>query len=108
MAEKELNILIYAETYTEPLSKYAIILSNEEDDISWNCGKDNVVMYGFNKDVVIPGVNALAFNFVRATSPEFPIRINITSKTKVKFITVCRQVNEEKYKAIPIEYVSEL
>lgn len=106
--EKELNILIYAETYTEPLSKYAIILSNEEDDISWNCGKDNVVMYGFNKDVVIPGVNALAFNFVRATSPEFPIRINITSKTKVKFITVCRQVNEEKYKAIPIEYVSEL
>ena len=107
-SEKEVNVLIYAETYMEPISRYAIIFLNEEADINWNCGKDLAVMYGFNRDVGIPGVNALSFNFSRATTPEFPVRINITSKTKMEYVTVCRQVDEEKYQVIPIEYVSEL
>ena len=107
-SEKEANILIYAETYMEPISRYAIMLMNKEEDITWNCDKDKAVVYGFNKDVVLPGVNALALNISRATTPEFPVRINITSKTKIQFIAVWRQVNEENYTVVSVEYVSEL
>lgn len=47
--EKEAEILFYAETYMEPISRYGIILANEEDDITWKCETDPMTLSGFNK-----------------------------------------------------------
>lgn len=83
-SDTEAEILIYAETYMEPISRYAIVMANEENDITWKCETDNMTLSGFNKNAVNIGhlnFNALAITVNRATTPEFPVRIKVTSKT---------------------------
>ena len=106
----EAEILIYAETYMEPISRYAIVMANEEDDITWNCETDNMTLSGFNKNAVNIGhlnFNALAITVNRATTPEFPVRIKVTSKTKLKFIGVMKAQNENRYVMIPYDFVTD-
>lgn len=110
-SDTEAEILIYAQTYMEPISRYAIVISNEENDITWNCETDNMTMTGFNKNAVHVGplnFNALAITVNRATTPEFPVRIKVTSKTKLNFICVMKAQNENKYVMIPHDFVTNL
>ncbi len=109
--EKEAEILFYAETYMEPISRYGIILANEEEDITWKCETDPMIIEGFNNAAVNIGnvaFNALAITVQRATTPEFPVKIRVTSKTKLKFVGVMRSYSEEKYKVIPFKIVDNL
>lgn len=106
--EKEAEILFYAETYMEPISRYGIILANEEDDITWKCETDPMTLSGFNKAAVHVGsisYNVLAVTVQRATAPGFPVKIKVTSKTKMRFIGVMRAYNENGYKAISFKIV---
>ena len=94
----------------EPISRYAIVMANEEDDITWNCETDNMTLSGFNKNAVNIGhlnFNALAITVNRATTPEFPVRIKVTSKTKLKFIGVMKAQNENRYVMIPYDFVTD-
>ena len=109
--EKEAEILFYAETYMEPISRYGIILANEEDDITWKCETDPMTLSGFNKAAVHVGsisYNVLAVTVQRATAPGFPVKIKVTSKTKMRFIGVMRAYNENGYKAISFKIVDSL
>lgn len=109
-SDTEAEILIYAETYMEPISRYAIVISNEENDITWNCETDNMTITGFNKNAVHMGplsFNALAITVNRATAPGFPVRIKVTSKTKLNFVCVMKAQNENKYVGIPHDYVAD-
>lgn len=109
--EKEAEILFYAETYMEPISRYGIILANEEEDITWKCETDPMTLNGFNKAAVHVGnisYNVLAVTVQRATAPGFPVKIKVTSKTKLMFIGVMRAYNEKAYKAIPFKIVDSL
>lgn len=86
LSEKEAEILIYAETYMEPISRYGIVLANEESDITWECETDKMVFHGFNKEAAHIGpfkFNVLAITINRATTPDFPVRIKVTSQTKL-------------------------
>ena len=106
IGEKEIDIEIYAETYMEPISRYAIAMKNEKSDIQWECKTDPMVLTGFNENsVAINGeykYNALAITLQRATVPGFPVKINIKSKTKLEFITVMRAKSGDKYEGIPV------
>lgn len=111
ISEKEAEILFYAETYMEPISRYGIVLGNEEEDITWECETDAVTLNGFNKAAAYIGdlkFNVLAVTVQRATTPEFPVRIKVTSKTKLAFIGVMRAYSEGNYKVIPFKCVDNL
>ena len=110
-SEKEVDVLFYAETYMEPISRYGIILTNEEEDITWECESDPMTLSGFNKAAIhVAGLplNVLAVTVQRATTPEFPVKIKVMSKTKLEFMGVMRAYGEGKYKAIPFDYVDNL
>ena len=64
---------------------------------------DPMTLSGFNKAAVHVGsisYNVLAVTVQRATAPGFPVKIKVTSKTKMRFIGVMRAYNENGYKAI--------
>lgn len=52
--------------------------------------------------------NVLAVTVQRATAPGFPVKIKVTSKTKMRFIGVMRAYNENGYKAISFKIVDSL
>lgn len=111
ISEKEAEILFYAEIYMEPISRYGIILANEENDITWHCEGEAMTMHGFNKSAAHIGeksFNVLAVTVQRATAPGFPVKIIVTSKTKIQFAGVMRAYSEGKYKTIPFRFVNSL
>lgn len=111
ISEKEVEILFYAETYMEPMSRYGIVLVNDEDDITWTCETDPLTMSGFNKAGVHIGAmafNVLAVTVQRATVPGFPVKVKVTSKTNLNFIGVMRSHSEGKYRGTPFEFVDSL
>lgn len=100
----EMIIEFRAETYMEPISRYAILISNEESDINIKCESDAMFTQGFNKNITLNNgftCNALAAFSTRATSPGFPFTVKITSKTEIKFIGVMRAVTENEFRMIP-------
>lgn len=108
-SDQEVEVEFYAETYMEPISRYGIILKNEEDDIIWKCITDPFCLNGFNKDAVTLfntfKANVLAITVQRATAPGFPVTISVKSKTRLNFIGVLRAVSNEKYEAVPCTFV---
>ncbi len=100
----EMVIEFRAETYMEPISRYAILVKNAENDISINCESDAIFTQGFNKDITLNNgliCNALATFSTRATSPGFPFKVKVTSKTQIEFIGVMRAVSENEFRMIP-------
>ena len=51
---KEYDFEFFAETYMEPISNYAIVVDNLEEDINVSCLSDPMFLQGFNKDQVRP------------------------------------------------------
>ena len=100
----EIIIEFRAETYMEPISRYAILIKNEENDISITCESDSIFSQGFNKNITLNNgltCNALAAFTTRATSPGFPFKVKVTSVTKIEFIGVMRAVSENEFRMIP-------
>lgn len=107
ISEKEIEVEFYAETYMEPISRYGIIVKNDESDVTWKCTSDPLCLNGFNKDVatVLNGIkaNVIAVTVQRATTPGFPVIINVHSKTTLSFLGVLRAKNKEWYEGIPFK-----
>lgn len=103
-SSSEMLIEFRAETYMEPISRYAILVKNEENDIIIKCESDAMFTHGFNKDITLNNgltCNALAAFSTRATSPGFPFKVKVISKTQIEFIGVMRAVSENEFRMIP-------
>lgn len=106
--DQDIEVEFYAETYMEPISRYGIVIKNDESDVEWKCTSDPLCLNGFNKDAAtILGcikANVIAVTVQRATTPGFPVTINVHSKTKLAFLGVLRAKNTERYESIPIKF----
>ena len=110
---KEYDFEFFAETYMEPISNYAIVVDNLEEDINVSCLSDPMFLQGFNKDQVIfssPNGNrtysAIAVSVQRATSPGFPLKVKIQSKSNLNFICVLRAIDSQNYTEIPFRFIN--
>lgn len=104
ISNQKIEIEFRAETYLEPISRYAILIKNTEDDISYKCTSDGMFMNGFNSGIVLNNgisCNAVAITVNRATSPGFPVKVVLESKTELQFLGLMRAENAEKYRVIP-------
>lgn len=94
-----------AETYMEPQSKFAILLGNNQEDITW---KLEGITYptNFLKDYKVGEemFNVLQVARAEATSPGFPLVVNITSKNNQKIVIsgLMHAKAATQYKDIPI------
>lgn len=104
MSENELTIEFRAEVYLEPISKYVVLLKNDEAVISHSCLSDSLYNNGFNTDLRLNNgivCNGLAFIIHRATAPGFPVRVQLKSKSKINFLGLLRARSENEYVSIP-------
>lgn len=107
ISDREIDVEFYAETYMEPISRYGIIVSNEEADVDWRCTSDATFLSGFNKDGAnafgVLKFNVLAVTVQRATTPGFPVIVKVQSKSQLNFIGVLRAKNSDVYESISWE-----
>jgi len=103
----ELYLEVRAETYVEPMSKYIVLLQHNEDEIDGKCINNVLIQQVFVKDVEVGEnykSNGIFFDIVRPTTPGFPIKFSIKSKTgtPLRFNGIMRQLSENKIRHIPI------
>jgi hypothetical protein len=107
---KKFVIEIKPQYYMEPISKYAILISNQENEVKWNVKTDSVCSQGFNADIALSDgtiCNAIYIEIFRATTPDFPLIVEISPKTNtvvVNVIGVLEKVNSPVCKCIPIVF----
>jgi len=73
-----------AQFYMEPISKYIIILDNDENDISWNVLSDSEYYSSINQGMFFINdkpLNALYIGVDRATTPTYSVVVEIKQKT---------------------------
>lgn len=104
----KLEIEFRAETYMEPISRYAVLVSNSEENVSYICTSDNMVTSGFNAGIKLSEAvqcNAIALGVNRPTSPGFPVKVTVQSENGVGFMGVMRAVSDKQFKMIPYKFV---
>ncbi|MGU9937580.1 toll/interleukin-1 receptor domain-containing protein [Empedobacter brevis] len=105
--EKEINIEIRAETYVEPMSKYLLLVENLDNEVDGKCTNQVLIQQVFMKDVNVADnykCNGIYFEVVGPTTPGFPIRFTLKSKTEkpLKFKGVMRGISEDIIRPVPI------
>ncbi|HUT96908.1 MAG TPA: toll/interleukin-1 receptor domain-containing protein [Dehalococcoidales bacterium] len=103
--DRELTVEFRAETYLEPISRYLILVDNDEGDIEVKCKSDSMFSQGFHKDLQFGGIktNGIFVEVARGTAPGFPFVVKLTQKTDkaIKLSGLMRAVKEGEFKMIP-------
>lgn len=110
--DNELTIEFRAETYLEPISRYLILVDNDEGDVEVKCESDGMLRRGFNKDLPLDSgikTNGFSLGVERGTAPGFPFVVKLTRKTDkpIKLNGLMRAVKQNQYHMIPIIKLSE-
>lgn len=98
-----------AHVYMEPLSRYAILHSHEEDDISCELFSGGVVFpIKFAKDLALSNgkkANAFFINQDRPTLPGFPVIVKLSSSRgkSINILGAMKATSFDQYELIPIE-----
>lgn len=81
--DREVTIEFRAEAFTEPHSKYMVLIENTEDELSCALvSSPSMFMMGFQKDVCLSSgekFNAFQISRSEATSPRFPFVIKLSA-----------------------------
>ena len=104
---KEFTVEFRAEAYTEPHSKYLILLNNEEEDVDCGTSTNGLFMKGFQKDLILSdGRSANGFHISRseATSPNFPFLAVLKGKgeKQIEFIGAMKAISNETFACVPV------
>lgn len=104
---KEIIIEFRAETYSEPISRFLVLVDNKKEDIQYTCISEGHYGSDFKEDLELSTgskTNALFISVDRATSPGFPIIVKLTPKNGVAIILngLMRAVSQSQFRTIPI------
>ena len=106
VSDSEYIIEFTATYYLEPISNYAIVVGNNLDDIVIKCLSDGVRTTSRQSGAVFTNEeihNILYEGVSRGTTPSFPYRVKVTSKSndKIKLVGLMHAKNEDFYEMIP-------
>jgi len=104
--ENELIVEFRAETYLEPISRFLILVDNDEEDIKVGCESDSMFNSGFNRNIQLNSgltTNALFIGMARGTAPGFPLVVKLTQQTdkQIKLVGLMRAVKQNQFHMIP-------
>jgi hypothetical protein len=96
-----------AEAYMEPHSRYLLLVGNSEQEVGWSAVGEGQYESGFNSAVTLNDgrtVNALLVARHTATSPGFPLIVEVTKKTAtaVSFLGAMRIVARDQWSGVPV------
>jgi hypothetical protein len=106
LSEDELEIVILANYYLEPIPNFLILVENSENELTFKLPAEGMFNGGFNKDVKLANgkiVNAQLMKAPRGITPKMPLRISIKRKkdNTFKFVGILHQTSENQYEPIP-------
>ncbi|MCM3478944.1 toll/interleukin-1 receptor domain-containing protein [Caldibacillus thermoamylovorans] len=104
--DNEIKLTIRAISYAEPISRYAILVSNNEGEVKYSVLGENMIETGFNKEIQLNNgfvTNAIYIGINRSTTPSFPVEITLKSTSvPISFNGVLRQVSQSEWISFPI------
>lgn len=120
---KESNLVVYRELldnglrerytcsakfYFEPITFFIVTTLYREKDINnLSCPKEGMFTQGFNKNIPLPNINAIAFSIDRGITPRLPFVFEISVKEKkcpMIGMKVYHKISEDEFE--PIELVN--
>jgi hypothetical protein len=100
----EVKVIIHAISYAEPISRYAILIDND-NGITYNVRGEQMTVSGFNQSVGINEnltSNAVYIELHRSTTPSFPVEIDLKHSIQViKVRGIMRAHTQNEWKFIP-------
>jgi hypothetical protein len=104
---RKLTVEFRAEAYMEPHSRYLILMTNQEAEVSWKAPGEGIFEAGFHVDAATNGLmklNALLIARSTPTSPGFPFVAEIEAKAEAPlgFMGAMRIVARDKFENVPV------
>lgn len=104
---RELIIEFRAETYMEPISRYLILVGNNEGEAEIECLSDGMFRRGYQKDLTLSTgekTNAFLISVDRATTPGFPLTIKLIQKKDqaIALKGLMRATSQREFQFIPM------
>jgi hypothetical protein len=107
IVEGEMKVIYEAISYAEPISRYLILLENQESEISYSVEGESMFNSSFNVNVELNNgvkTNAIFVSLLRGTTPSFPVKIILKHKSggNININGLMRQTSEELFEPIPV------
>lgn len=106
ISSREKKLTIRAVSYAEPISRYLILVGNNESEINYNVIGESMINSGFNKGVTLDNgliTNAIYIAITRSTTPSFPIEIVLKSdNVPIIFNGILREVSQNAWSSFPL------
>lgn len=106
ISDNEIKLTIRAVSYAEPISRYAILIGNNDGEVNHSVLGENMMEAGFNKEVKLNNgfvTNAIYIGINRSTTPSFPVEITLKSTiVPIIFNGVLRQISQSEWSSFPI------
>lgn len=113
ISSKEIEVEITAKYFMEPITNFAFVTPNAQNEISFSCKDCVIFTNGFNADVITMQnanikLNAIRLDFPKPLTPNFPL-IAVFKALTDKDIAIMAVMHEDKkdcWKTIPFRIVS--
>jgi len=108
--EDGVEIEFKAQQFMEPISRYLILLKNEEQEIKCSCPGESMFTQGFNQKLKLNNgteVNAISIGVNRPTAKGFPLTV-ILKKGKdkdIEIVGVMKADTQTSWSGIPLMYI---
>lgn len=104
------EIEIKAMVYSEPISKFCILVNNSLNNVSIECKSDSVRITGQQENLALSNgetYNAFLESVSRATTPGFPYRLSLKTKdgSPLDLVMIMHAKTEKSFEAIPMEII---
>jgi hypothetical protein len=104
---QELKVEFLAEAYTEPHSKYLILIGNEEEEVDCSIGINGLFEKGFQKDIALSDgrtANGYFISRSEATSPNFPFKIQLKGKGEklINMVAAMKAISHDQFACVPV------
>ena len=109
--DSSIEIEIKAIAYSEPISKYCLLINNPLKDVSIYCLSDSARMTGQQEKLPLnngQSCNAFFESVSRATTPGFPYRVTLKTNngSPLNLVMIMHAKSENSYSSIPIEFIA--
>ena len=109
VSEFGIKLIIKAISYAEPISRYAILVGDNEGEVNHRVQGENMIQTGFSKELTLSNglvTNAISIVINRSTTPSFPVEIILKSTSvPIIFNGVLRQASQSDWVSFPINRV---
>lgn len=106
--QNELTIEIRAIGHMEPISRFVLLIKNNDNELTFTVPGESMFTNGFNPNVKLDNGNIFNGQLIgvnRATTPTIPTKILVktSSRTEIKLFGILHQTGFDRWEPLPID-----